>query len=184
MDHILQLMTTMSGNGFILAGLVVFISVAQWKISILRRRTNFSKAARSLTSRFYERADKLLGDDNVPDSIKDVLYDVLIAVTEPKFGCIAYEVLQERQVNQRPGGPVHDALMEFRAKAPELADEFGDAVRDAFAAIICSYGYEDDRVTMNVVNATSHQAQLVKYAERVERKVETAIISEGALVYA
>lgn len=177
-----EIINSLSDYGMVVGALAIFGVVLQWKAQALNRRAELRAAARDLTAKFYGKADSLLGDEAISETLKAVLYDVLVAVTIEEVGTVAFEVLVDtslHSVGSSQGGAIASALTELRGKAPELADDFNDAIRDAFAAILCAHAHSDERVMITFVTGTNHQDQLVRYAERVASRIGSILPSAG-----
>jgi hypothetical protein len=176
-EHIPHILQELSQYSNWLIAAVLFVIISYDIINHWNARAYVYRVAQSATRDFYATADLLLAHPNVPETLKTVLYDLLVAVTDDKLGKRAFDIIM-RVATEGTGSPsrhansLRAALGELRQQHPDLADQLIDAFRDGFWAIVCGHGHADSKVTITGVRTTSHNDLLVKVAGVIEKQID------------
>lgn len=133
-----------------------------------RQRAAIFRLAYDATASFYAQADELFKEPELPDTLKAVLYDVLLAVTKDDVGQIAFDAISYADAPPPAGSPLSEAVEELYTKHPVLAGRFFDALRSGIVSVVCSHAHSDHSISATIVKAIS-SVEVVKKAELVER---------------
>lgn len=150
---------------------------AHTAIGKLERDTEQLVAAREALQSFYEIADQVMVADELPEALKQVVYDLLLVTTHNEVGKKAYEILKEVMM-ERPkydhGSVMQSALAELGKTRPDLAHQYSTALRMAFAALLLNYCHDDASITIEIV-----RSEPLETAGRFERKIASLLSSDG-----
>lgn len=134
-------------------------------------------AAKLATEDFYTKAEILVSDPGLPEPLKDMILDMALAVTNPRAGKKAINELMHSLSEikskgdlPRPKRDFVDTLDLLRKSRGDLYDDFQDALRVAFAAIIYAYGRHHEKIEISY-NATNSKWTLLSVAERLDRVI-------------
>ncbi len=148
-----------------------FVAAAYALIGRLTLRAEVLGVARSATEDLYAKADELLRDPTLPDDLKGVLYDVLLAVTNDELGKAAFKAISEPNLQPSREFGLKEALDALRQNNPTLADQFFDALRAGMASIVCSHAFSSRQITVTLARNVSERKHLVRTTEQVERRL-------------
>jgi hypothetical protein len=109
-----------------------------------------------LTDDFYRLADEILSDGAVPDSLHNMIYDMVEFATDENKGQRAYDqMIKVFASNKRPKvGAVHKELIELGKHRIDLYEKIGSSVSTWVFAMAASYGHSDIKVTKTMVDST------------------------------
>jgi predicted transposase YbfD/YdcC len=147
-------------------------------INRLMFRGDLLAVASAATKKFYSQADELFRDPNLPEDLKALLYDMLLAVTKDDVGklvCQALVKVDDRPRARRDGG-LEASLKTLIREHPGVAAKFLDVVRLAVTSIVYSHAYPMRRAAIAVAKtAANDQSGLVRAVEALERKLGEAM---------
>lgn len=151
----------------------------------MRARTVCLNGAKLAATDFYDRAEILISDPAVSKTLKNMIYDMALAVTDEGVGRDALETLLESisEVKQSgkistPKGVLVEELKLLRRSRSDLYDMFHEALRSALASIMFAYGPDHEKVLVNYV-ATSNLSNLLTHAERLDRALRSRKFHNG-----
>lgn len=177
------MMTTSASFAMAIAGALLGIAYG-WvtqRTKTLRHRAICLKAAKRALDQFYDLAERLLADPEMPDTLKHALFDMTLAVTDKEAGQIAFEAvikgMERSNVDTSETGLAVE-LNELRAARGDLYDDFYSAVRSAIASLMFAYGPDHSKVAIEF-EATRTQSIMLTLMSRLERALSDWIAAGG-----
>jgi hypothetical protein len=152
---------------------------------LLTFRGDLLAVAGAATKKFYSQADELFTEPNLPNDLKSVLYDVLLAVTRDDIGkVVCRDIIKEDDSVRRDSG-LEASLDALIRDQPSIAAKFLDVMRLGMTSILYSHAYSMPRAAVTIAKTTNDQSGLVRAAEVLERKLGEIIpTSEPASAFA
>lgn len=146
----------------------------QSAIRASRLRTQCLRSAKFACEQFYDGAEKLLDNPAIPTSLKEMIFDLNLAVTDDEIGRKAAELFYEGVCEARRKGwsePPDDEVMQelasLRQRHGELYDLFNDTLRWGFTGILMA-NCAIERGDMYPLNGSSRSVML-RTAEILDR---------------
>ncbi|WP_125461739.1 MULTISPECIES: hypothetical protein [Rhodomicrobium] len=143
-------------------------------------RADFLQAAKMASSDFYDRADLLLRDPATPEPLKDMIFDIGLAVTDERAGRRAMSFLTKSLADIKHRGHVTtprkeflDLLDELRRSRGDLYDTFHEALGAAIASILLSHSFDIDRakIALSYDAIGSNRSKLLSLAESLDQAI-------------
>lgn len=158
----------------ILANAAFFLSQLRWRAEIRLEHLDTAIAA---TNDFFNRAELLVKDPATPVSLKTMIFDIGLAVSDEEAGRKAMSLILKSlgDINHRgrvphPRREILNHLDNLRTTRGDLYDAFNEALRAGFTAILLAHGQDLKRSKMALsYNATgSDRSRLLGLAESVD----------------
>jgi hypothetical protein len=140
-------------------------------INRLTFRGDLLAVASAATRKFYSQADELFTESNLPDDLKSVLYDVVLAVTKDDIGRLVCQDIMKADDRPHKDSGLEASLRTLIRDHPGIASRFLDAVRLGMTSILYSHAYSMRRAAITIAKTTNDQSGLVRAAEALERKL-------------
>lgn len=157
------------------------LALVRERTRVLRARADCLKAARRAANEFYDAAEHLLAEPEVPERLKRALYDLTLAVTDKDAGPVAFNAVIEwvEETGNKQLPHVADPDLEtLRDKRGDLYDEFLSAVRAALASLMFAYGPDHSKVAIEY-EATRNQSIMLAVTKRLDRALSDWIAKGG-----
>ena len=149
-------------------------------IQSARTRIEFIRVARTASSDFYVIAERLLTDPATPEPLKDMVYDMAIAVTDERVGRKAVELLirsvaeiKHKGRIPKPKQELLNELNELRRTRGDLYDAFHEALRAAMATILVVHATQIDRpkVTFGYDAVGGTYSKILSLAQTIDNAI-------------
>lgn len=165
MDHIVELALAV----------LAIVLLAYLLINRLTFRGDLLAVASAATKRFYSQADELFREPDLPDDLKSVLYDVLLAVTKDDLGRLVCQDILRADDRPRRDSALAASLKVLRRDHPAVAAKFFDVVRLGVSSILFSHGYSMRHAAITIAKTANDQSGLVRAAEALERTLDEIV---------
>jgi hypothetical protein len=140
---------TFSNSDLHLVLTVAFASLIGFLLQSIRttqKRSEHLHFAIMASEDFYDRAEILLKDPAMPEALRDVIYDIALAVTDERAGKKVMYLLIKFVAEEKHKGRVSqpkkeylELLDELRRTRGDLYDTFHEALSASFAAIVFAH---------------------------------------------
>ena len=138
-------------------------------------RVDCLHAAQRATNDFCDRAEMLLQDPAMPEILKDMIFDIGIAVTDHRAGRKAMLLLTKSLADIKHQGHIATPRKEFlelldqlRRSRGDLYDAFHEALGAAIAAILLAHS---GALALSYDAIGSNRSKLLSLAERLDYAV-------------